>query len=95
MNVKPLGDKVLVKRCEAKEVVRGGIILPDSAKEKPLEATVIALGTGKTTEEGKILPFEVKEGDTVLIGKYAGQDIKIDGEEYIMLPEKDILAILG
>ncbi len=95
MNVKPLGDKVLVKRCEPKEVVRGGIILPDSAKEKPLEAKVIALGTGKTTDEGKVLPFEVKEGDTVLIGKYAGQDIKIDGEEYIMLPEKDILAILG
>lgn len=92
--IKPLGDRVLVEPIEEKEVKKGGIIIPDTAKEKPMEAKVIALGTGKTTEEGKKLPFEVKEGDRVLISKYGGTEIKIDDKEYKILNSDDILAIL-
>ena len=96
INVKPLGDRVLVEAAaEEKEVKKGGIIIPDSAKEKPMEAIVVALGTGKTDDEGKKVAFEVKKGDRVLISKYGGTEIKIDGKEFKILNTDDILAILG
>lgn len=94
VNVKPLGDRVLLKRCEAAEEVKGGIIIPDSAKEKPMEATVVALGTGKV-EDGKKVDFNVEAGDKVLIGKYSGTEVKIDDETFILVREDEILAILG
>ncbi|PTX92132.1 co-chaperone GroES [Verrucomicrobia bacterium LW23] len=94
-NVRPLGDRVLIKALEEKEVVRGGIIIPDSAKEKPQEARVVALGSGKRDEKGEKIPFEVKAGDRVLISKYGGTEIKIDGETYQIVREDDILGILG
>ena len=94
MPIKPLGDKVLVKRKEAKDVVRGGIIIPETAKEKPMEADVISIGVGKMTTDGNLIPFDVKAGDTVLIGKYAGQDIKHDNEDYIIVRCEDILGIV-
>lgn len=94
VNVKPLGDRVLLKRCEAAEEVKGGIIIPDSAKEKPMEATVVALGTGKI-EDGKKVEFNIAKGDKVLIGKYTGTEVKIDDETYILAREEEILAILG
>ena len=94
VNVKPLGDRVLLKRCECAEEVKGGIIIPDSAKEKPMEAKVIALGTGKI-EDGKKLDFNVEVGDKVLIGKYSGTEVKIDDETFILVREDEILAVLG
>ncbi len=94
VKIKPIGDRVLVEHIEEKEQVRGGIIIPDSAKEKPQEAKVIALGTGKKGEDGKVVPFEVKVGDRVLISKYGGTEIKIDNEEYQILREDDILGII-
>jgi chaperonin GroES len=94
MKVKPLGDRVLLKRVEPKEEVRGGIIIPDTAKEKPQEAEVIAVGEGKLDDNGKRVPMNVKEGDRVLIGKYSGQDIKIDDEEYTIVREEEIYAIV-
>jgi chaperonin GroES len=94
INVKPLGDRVLVEAAEEKEVKKGGIIIPDSAKEKPVESVVVALGTGKTDDNGKKVPFEVKKGDRVLTSKYGGTDIKIDGKEYKILNSDDILAVL-
>jgi chaperonin GroES len=94
LNVKPLGDRLLVEAAEEKEVKKGGIIIPDSAKEKPQEAIVIALGTGKTDDNGKKVAFEVKKGDRVLVSKYGGTEIKIDGKEYKILSSDDILAIL-
>ena len=94
LNVKPLGDRVLVEPKDAPEVKKGGIIIPDSAKEKPTEGVVRALGTGKKDENGKVLPFEVKVGDRVLISKYGGTEIKIDGTEYKLLNSDDILAIV-
>jgi chaperonin GroES len=94
LNVKPLGDRILVEAIEEKETKKGGIIIPDSAKEKPTEATVIALGTGKTDDNGKKVPFEVKKGDRILCSKYGGTEIKIDGKEYKILSSDDILAIL-
>lgn len=94
LNVKPLGDRVLVELQEEKEVKKGGIIIPDSAKEKPTEGVIRALGTGKKTEEGKHLPFEVKVGDRVLVSKYGGSDIKIDGKEYKLFSSDDILAVV-
>ncbi len=94
MKVKPIGDRVLVKPGKEEEVKKGGIIIPDSAKEKPQEGKVIAVGTGKTDDNGKKIPFEVKVGDRVLISKYGGTEIKIDGEEYQILREEDILGIL-
>jgi len=93
--VKPLGDRVLVEPAEEKEVKKGGIIIPDSAKEKPSESVVVALGTGKTDDSGKKIPFEVKVGDTVLVSKYGGTEIKLDGKEYKILNSDDILAIVG
>jgi chaperonin GroES len=94
MKVKPLGDRVLVKRIETREEVRGGIIIPDTAKEKPQEAEVVAVGDGKFDDDGKRLPMSVKKGDRVLIGKYSGQDIKINDEEHTILREEEILAII-
>jgi chaperonin GroES len=94
-NIKPIGDRVLVQRVEEKEVKKGGIIIPDSAKEKPQEAKVIALGTGKLDEKGAKIPFEVKVGDTVLISKYGGTEVKIEDEDYLILREDDILGIVG
>ena len=95
IKVQPLGDRVLVKAVEEKEVERGGIIIPDSAKEKPQEAEIIALGTGKTDDDGKKVPFEVKVGDRVLTSKYGGTEIKIDGVEYKILNASDILAVMN
>ena len=92
--MKPLGDRVLLKRCEAAEEIKGGIIIPDSAKEKPMEATVIALGTGKI-EDGKKVDFNVSVGDKVLVGKYTGTEVKIDDETYLLAREDEILAIVG
>ncbi len=94
-NIRPLGDRVLIQRIEAAEEIKGGIIIPDSAKEKPLEAKVIALGTGKTDKDGKAVAFDVKVGDTVLIGKYAGTEVKVGDSAYLLLREEEILAIVG
>jgi chaperonin GroES len=93
MKVKPLGDRVLVEPVEEKEIRKGGIIIPDSAKEKPTEAVVRALGTGKTTDKGRKVKFEVKVGDRVLISKYGGTEIKLDEKEFKILNSDDILAI--
>ena len=95
MKIRPLGDRILIKRMEEDEVKKGGIIIPDTAKEKPMQAKVIALGSGKKNDEGKIIPFEVKKGDNVLIGKYAGTDVKFDDTEYLIIREEDVLAIIG
>ena len=94
INLKPLGDRVLVEPVEEKETKKGGIIIPDTAKEKPQEGIVIALGTGKTDDNGKKVPFEVKRGDRVLVSKYGGTEIKLDGKEYKILSSDDILAIV-
>lgn len=94
MKIRPLHDRVLVKRLEAKETVRGGIIIPDSAKEKPQEGEVVAVGKGKVLEDGKVLPMNVKAGDRILFGKYAGTDVKIDDDEYIIMREDDILGVM-
>ena len=90
----PLHDRVLVRRIEEQESVRGGIIIPDTAKEKPQEGEVIAVGKGKSNEDGKVFPLAVKAGDRILFGKYAGTEIKIDGEEYLILREEEVLGIL-
>ncbi len=95
MNVKPLGDRVLVKPLDQEETKKGGIIIPDTAKEKPQEGKIVALGTGKRDDDGKVLPFEVKKGDRVLISKYGGTEIKIDGQEYLIMREDDILGVLN
>ena len=95
INVKPLSDRVLVKPLEEKEVKKGGIIIPDTAKEKPQEGEVVALGTGKVDEQGKKIEFTVKKGDRVLISKYGGSEIKYEGENYLIMREDDILGILG
>lgn len=94
LKVKPLGDRVLVEAAEEKEQKKGGIIIPDSAKEKPTESVIVALGTGKTDEDGKKIPFEVKVGDKVLTSKYGGTEIKIDGKEYKILNSDEILAVI-
>ncbi len=94
MKVKPLADRVLVKRIEQEEVRKGGIIIPDTAKEKPQKGEVIAVGPGRLDENGKRVPPEVKIGDKVIFSKYAGTEVKIDGEEYLIMREDDILAIL-
>jgi chaperonin GroES len=95
MNVRPLADRVLVRRIEEQETKRGGIIIPDTAKEKPQEGEVIAVGPGRMTEDGKRISLEVKKGDRVLIGKYSGTDVKIDGTEYTIIREDDVLGILA
>jgi chaperonin GroES len=94
LNIKPLGDRVLVEPVEEKEVKKGGIIIPDSAKEKPTEGIVRALGTGKTDDDGKKIPFEVKVGDRVLVSKYGGTEIKLNDKEYKLLNADDILGII-
>ncbi|MFQ6108524.1 MAG: co-chaperone GroES [Candidatus Aminicenantales bacterium] len=92
MKVTPLHDRVLLKRLEEKEVKKGGIIIPDTAKEKPQEAEVIEVGKGRVTEDGKVIPLEVKKGDKVLIGKFSGTEVEIDGEEHVIVREEEILA---
>jgi chaperonin GroES len=94
MNVKPLGDRVLVQPVEQSEVKKGGIIIPDTAKEKPQEGKIVAVGTGKRDENGKLIPFEVKKGDRVLISKYGGTEIKIDDKDYLIMREDDILGVI-
>jgi len=94
MNIKPLGDRVLVKPLEDKEVKKGGIIIPDTAKEKPQEGEVVAVGTGKRDDDGKIIPFNVKKKDRVLMPKYGGTEVKIDDQEYQIIREDDILAVI-
>lgn len=93
--IKPLGQRVLVKRIEAETKTAGGLFLPDTAKEKPQEAEVIAVGTGGRDDNGALIPFTVKAGDRVLISKYGGTEIKLDGEDYLILSENDILGIIG
>ena len=95
VNVRPLGDRVLVKPLEEAEVKKGGIIIPDTAKEKPQEGQIVALGTGKRDEDGKEIPFNVKKGDKVLISKYGGTEIKIGGDSFLIMREDDILGIIG
>ena len=95
MNVKPLADRILVRPIEEQEMKRGGIIIPDTAKEKPQEGEVVAVGPGRMTEEGKRIAMDVKKGDRILIGKYSGTDVKIDGTEYTILREDDVLGILA
>jgi chaperonin GroES len=94
MKIRPLQDRVIVKRVEEEEKTKGGIIIPDTAKEKPMEGKVIAVGKGKVLEDGKIHPLDVKAGDRVLFGKYAGTEVKIDGEEHLIMREDDILGVI-
>lgn len=94
MKIQPLADRILVKRADTKEEQRGGIIIPDTAKEKPQECQVIAVGPGKLDDKGNRVALEVKQGDRILIGKYAGTEVKIDGEEHLIMREDDVLAIL-
>ncbi len=93
-NVTPLGDKILVRRLQAEEKTAGGIVLPDTAKEKPKEGKIIALGSGKLLEDGSRGGFQVKKGDRVLFASYAGTEVKIDGEEFLLMPEEDVLAVV-
>jgi len=95
MKVRPLNDRILVRRLEEAEQRVGGIIIPDTAKEKPQQGKVIAVGTGKIKEDGSRIPLDVKADDTILFGKYSGQEIKLDGEEYIIMREDEVLAVLG
>lgn len=95
MNIKPLGDRVVLKVLEAEEKTASGIVLPDTAKEKPQQGKVVAVGPGNYGEEGKLVPMSVKEGDTVLFAKYAGTEVKYGGEELLILKESDLLAIIG
>ncbi len=94
MKVKPLNDRVLVKRTEELTVTKGGIVIPDSAKEKPIEGKIVAVGPGKMSEQGQRMTLQVKEGDKVLFGKYSGTEIKVEGDEFLMMREEDILAII-
>jgi chaperonin GroES len=94
MVVKPLADRVLIKPAEAAEVKKGGIIIPDTAKEKPVQGEVMEVGTGRQTEEGKVIPMTVKKGDKILYGKYSGTEISIDDEEMLIMRESDVLAII-
>jgi chaperonin GroES len=94
MKIRPLQDRVIVKRLEEEEKTKGGIIIPDTAKEKPQEGKVTAVGKGKVTEDGKIIPMDVKVGDKILFGKYSGAEIKIAGEEHLIMREEDILGII-
>ena len=94
MNVRPLHDRIVVQRLEEGEQQIGGIIIPETAKEKPQQGKVIAVGNGKTKDDGKRIPLDVKAGDTILFGKYSGQDIKLDGEEYLIMREYEVLAVI-
>jgi chaperonin GroES len=94
MNIRPLYDRIVVKRLEDKETIQGGIIIPDSAKEKPQEGEVVAVGQGKRLENGKVVPLDVKAGDRILFGKYSGSEIKLDGDEFVIMREDEVLGIL-
>ena len=94
MAIRPLQDRIIVKRLDEEEKTKGGIIIPDTAKEKPLEGSVIAVGNGRVLEDGKVRPLDIKKGDKVLFGKYAGTEIKIDGIEHLILREEDVLAVI-
>ena len=94
MKIRPLHDRILVRRLEEQETVRGGIIIPDTAKEKPQEGKVVAVGGGKVGDDGKRIPLDVKAGDKILFGKYSGSEVKIEDDEYLILREEDVLAIL-
>jgi chaperonin GroES len=94
MNIRPLHDRILIKRIEEKETVKGGIIIPDTAKEKPQEGEVVAVGHGKKTEEGKVIPLDVKAGDRILFGKYSGTEIKVEDQEYLILREEEVLGVI-
>ena len=93
--IRPLGDRILVKRIKEEEKTKGGIIIPDTAKEKPQEGKVVAVGKGKKTDEGKVIALDVKAGDRILFGKYSGSEIKLDGQEYLIMREDDVLGILA
>jgi chaperonin GroES len=95
MKIRPLADRVVVKRVKEEEKTKGGIIIPDSAKEKPIEGLVVAVGNGKLLKDGKVRALDVKAGDRILFGKYSGTEVKLDGEEHLLVREDDILAILG
>ncbi|MBA2355440.1 MAG: co-chaperone GroES [Acidobacteria bacterium] len=95
MNLRPLHDRLIVERLEEQEQQVGGIIIPDSAKEKPQQGKVIAAGKGKVKDDGKVSPLDVKEGDTILFGKYSGQEIKLEGREYLIMREDEVLAVVG
>ena len=95
INLKPLTDRVIVKPMKQEEKTKGGIIVPDTAKEKPVEGTVIAVGPGKVSEDGKLVKMEVKEGDKILYGKYSGTEVTVEGEDYLIMRESDIFAIIG
>jgi chaperonin GroES len=95
VNVRPLNDRILVKRMEEDTTTPGGIIIPDSAKEKPSRGQVVAAGQGKTSDDGKKIPLEVKVGDTILFGKWSGTEIKLDGEDYLMMKEEDVLGVIN
>ncbi|HTW90052.1 MAG TPA: co-chaperone GroES [Candidatus Binataceae bacterium] len=92
--IRPLGDRILIKRIKEEDKTKGGIIIPDTAKEKPQEGKVVAVGKGKKTDEGKLIPLDVKAGDKVLFGKYSGSEVRIEGEEHLILREDDILGVL-
>ena len=94
MKVRPLQDRILVKRVEEESKTKGGIIIPDSAKEKPAEGKVVSVGNGKVCDDGKRVPLDIKENDRILFGKYAGTEVKIDGEEYLIMREEDVLGVI-
>jgi chaperonin GroES len=94
MKIRPLQDRILVKRLEGEEKTKGGIIIPDTAKEKPQEGKVVAVGKGKTNEDGKLLPLDVKKGDKILFSKYAGTEVQIEGDEHIIIREDDVLGVI-
>jgi chaperonin GroES len=93
MKIRPLQDRIVVKRLEGESVTKGGIIIPDSAKEKPIEGRVVAVGNGKVLKDGKVRPVDVKVGDVVLFGKYSGTEVRLDGEEHVLIREDDVLAV--
>ncbi|RPJ80374.1 MAG: co-chaperone GroES [Deltaproteobacteria bacterium] len=95
MKIKPLQDRILVQRVEEEQTTKGGIIIPDTAKEKPIEGKIVAVGSGRVGDDGKRIPLEVKVGDRVLFGKYGGTEVKIEGKEYLIMREDDILGIIG
>jgi chaperonin GroES len=95
MSFRPLHDRVLVRRVKEEEKTKGGIIIPDSAKEKPQQGKVVAVGNGKVKDDGKVTPLDVKQGDTILFGKYSGQEIKVDGKEYLIMREDEVLAVMA
>lgn len=94
MNIRPMQDRIIVARLEEETVTAGGLIIPDTAKEKPQQGKVVAVGNGKKTEDGKVIPLDVKVGDKVLFGKYAGTEVKVEGKEYLMMREDDILGVV-